>query len=86
MNGTTVMEGVGSVLQHGVCQDQMWSPDTSSRHKFPVRERTGLFFKILEVGVDIRGKWRSRGKSCLTISETREAGGERRTWGELDGV
>lgn len=42
VNGTTVMEGV--------CQDQMWSPDTSSKHKFPIRERIGLFFKILEVG------------------------------------
>lgn len=50
MNGTTVMEGVGSVLQHGVCQDQMWSPNTSSRHKFPVSERTGVFFQDIGGG------------------------------------
>lgn len=46
----------------------------------------GVFFKTLEVEVDIHGKWRDIGKPCLTISEIRATGGERRTWGELDGV
>lgn len=37
--------------------------------------------------MDIRGKWRDRGKPCLTISETREAGGGKEDFeGELDGV
>lgn len=60
------VEGTGRVPQYRVCQVQMWSPDTSRRHTFPLSVRTGLFLKkILGVGCTLLGSGETETKSAL---------------------